>query len=123
VHTWDYPAAYDDVVRGRTSGEGWTPRAVGEIQRVLDALDGPLDGVPVQIDARRAHAADALIEASAHSDLLVIGRHDPLVPIGSHLGPVARAVLRESGCPVLLADPRPRGHGRSASATAAAARD
>ena len=29
------------------------------------------------------------------------------VPIGSHIGPVARAVLREATCPVLLATPRP----------------
>ena len=45
--------------------------------------------------------------ASADAELLVIGRHDPLVPIGSHIGPVARAVLREATCPVLLATPRP----------------
>jgi nucleotide-binding universal stress UspA family protein len=122
VHTWDYPAEYDEVIRTANDRHEWTPRAVAEVQRALDALDGPLEGVPVQIDARRAHAADALIEASMHSDLLVIGRHDPLVPIGSHLGPVARAVLRESGCPVLLADPHPRRHGRSTSATAAASR-
>jgi nucleotide-binding universal stress UspA family protein len=52
-------------------------------------------------------AAEALVEASADAELLVIGRHDPLVPIGSHVGPVARAVLREATCPVLLASPRP----------------
>ena len=44
------------------------------------------------------------------SHLLVLGRHDPAIPIGSHLGPVARAVLRDAACPVLLADPRPRTH-------------
>jgi nucleotide-binding universal stress UspA family protein len=48
-----------------------------------------------------------LVECSADAELLVIGRHDPLVPIGSHIGPVARAVLREATCPVLLATPRP----------------
>ena len=61
----------------------------------------------MQIEARHAYAADALIEASRETTLLVIGRHDPLVPIGSHLGPIARAVLREAECPVLLVDPRP----------------
>ena len=44
-------------------------------------------------------AADALVEAGRHSDLLVVGRHDPAVPVGSHLGPVARAVLGEAVCP------------------------
>ena len=62
------------------------------------------------VEARHAHAGDALIRAARTADVLVIGRHDPLVPVGSHLGPVARAVLRDATCPVLLADPRPRHH-------------
>ena len=46
------------------------------------------------------------------AELVVVGRHDPRTPLGSHLGPVARAVLAGAGCPVLLANPRP-GHRRN----------
>ena len=46
-----------------------------------------------------------MIEASRWADLVVLGRHASIVPSGSHLGPVARAVVRESTCPVLLAAP------------------
>ncbi len=120
VHVWDYPASYDDVVRTATDAPEWQSRATTEVQRALDPLHEHLDGVPVQIDVGRAHAADALIEASAHSDLVVIGRHDPVIPLGSHLGPVARAVLREATCPVLLADPHPTRR-RSSGAAAASA--
>ena len=52
-------------------------------------------------------AVEAILDAAQGADLLVIGRHDPLVPYGSHIGPVARAVLREATCPVLLASPHP----------------
>jgi nucleotide-binding universal stress UspA family protein len=43
------------------------------------------------------------VEASERSDVLVLGRRHHLLPIGSHLGPVARAVLDRAQCPVLMA--------------------
>ena len=110
VPTWSFPSAYDDIVMTRTEDERWAKRATEEIQTVLDGLGDVMAGVPIRIDAQHAPAADALVEASRESQLLVVGRHDPVVPIGSHLGPVARAVLREAECPVLLADSRPPRH-------------
>ena len=112
LHTWSFPSAYDDIVLSRTESEEWAGRATAEIQTELDMLGDEVAGVPVQIEARHAYAADALIEASRETTMLVIGRHDALVPLGSHLGPIARAVLREADCPVLLVDPRPA-HGWS----------
>lgn len=103
LHTWWYPGVFDDIVTRRTEGDQWAERARSEIQAVLDELDAT--GVEVWIDARHGWPADALVAASRDSDLLVVGRHDPLVPIGSHLGPVARAVLREAASPVELVDP------------------
>jgi nucleotide-binding universal stress UspA family protein len=113
LHTWDVLSGYDDIILTQTECEEWAARATAEIQTVIDSLGDDLAGMPMQINARRGYAADELIEASRETELLVIGRHDPLVPIGSHLGPIARAVLREADCPVLLVDPRPtRGWGR-----------
>ena len=77
---------------------------------MLDSLGDEAADVPLELDARHTDATDALVEASRTSHLLVLGRHDPAIPIGSHLGPVARAVLRDAACPVLLADPRPGTH-------------
>lgn len=107
LHTWTFPGAYDDIILTRTENQEWVARATAEIEAVLGTLGDRLAGVPVQIAARHAYPADALIGASRETDLLVIGRHDSLVPIGSHLGPIARAVLREAECPVMLVDPRP----------------
>jgi nucleotide-binding universal stress UspA family protein len=105
LHTWAFPGAYDDIMISRTEDGEWATRATAEIQATLDRMGDDLVGVRVTIDARHGFAGDALIDAGRTSDLLVVGRHDPLIPIGSHLGPVARAVLREATCPVLLADP------------------
>ena len=107
LHTWSFPGAYDDIILSRTEDAEWAARATAEMQTALGAIADDLDGVSSTIDARHALPGDALIDAGRTSDLLVVGRHDPLVPIGSHLGPVARAVLRDATCPVLLADPRP----------------
>lgn len=103
LHTWAFPGAYDDIIMSRVEDEEWSMRAKREIQEVLDRIDD-LTEVTVSVEARHAFAGDALIEAGRGSDLLVVGRHDPLFPLGSHLGPVARAVLREATCPVLFAD-------------------
>jgi nucleotide-binding universal stress UspA family protein len=106
LHTWAFPDAYDDIILSRTENDEWTARATAEIQTAIEALGEDFAGLPVRIMVGHARPADALIEASRETDLLVIGRHDPLVPIGSHLGPIARAVLREAECPVMLVDPR-----------------
>jgi nucleotide-binding universal stress UspA family protein len=123
LHTWSFPSAYDDIILTRNESEDWAGRATAEIQTEIDMLGDEVAGVPAQVEARHAYAADALIEASRETAMLVIGRHDPPVPIGSHLGSIARAVLREAACPVLLVDPRPA-HGwsrRSQKATQTAA--
>ena len=106
LHTWALPGAYGDIMVSRAEDGEWATRATAEIQATLDRLGDDLVGVDVEIEVRHGFPSDALIDAGRTSDLLVVGRHDPLIPIGSHLGPVARAVLREATCPVLLADPK-----------------
>jgi len=106
LHTWWYPGAYDDIVMREAEHE-WADRARLEVQSALDVVGA--DDLKVVIEARHAFPADALVEASRDSELVVVGRHDPLIPFGSHLGPVSRAVLHEAVCPVLLADPRRHG--------------
>jgi len=108
LHTWTFPSAYDDIIMTRVDEDTWAPRATAEVQAALAGLGDQGSGVPVRIEAKHMKPAEALIRASQDADLVVIGRHDPLTPLGSHLGPVARAVLAGAECPVLLADPRPR---------------
>lgn len=85
---------------------GWTQRAEDDVEHAIEQLRGSFPDVPVEVHVRNARAGEALIEASRHADLVVVGRHTSLLPSGSHLGPIARSVLREADCPVLLATPR-----------------
>lgn len=108
VHGWHFPDGFDEALLTRDELQRWTDRAAEEVTHLVESLGDEADGVELHVEAEHGHPADVLVAASGASDLLVVGRHDPLVPFGSHLGPVARAVLREADCPVLLAEPRPR---------------
>ena len=126
IHTWNLPAGYDDIVTTSAEYTSWADRAADELRAALEDLVDDRPDVPVQVEAERGHPADVLLDAGRASDLLVLGRHDPLLPMGSHLGPVVRAVLREARCPVLLVDPEPSGrrhlgHGEASSGVARSA--
>ncbi|GAB3766905.1 nucleotide-binding universal stress UspA family protein [Nocardioides ginsengisegetis] len=61
--------------------------------------------VAAQVVAWRGRPVDALLSESRECSALVLGRHHHLLPVGSHLGPVVCALLREAACPVLVVDP------------------
>jgi nucleotide-binding universal stress UspA family protein len=111
VHAWTMPFTYEGLELSSEEARRWTDRSAAEVAAVLADLGEATDGLDVDVVVHHGRAAEALIEASADAELLVVGRHDPLVPLGSHVGPVTRAVLREATCPVLLPDPTPRHRG------------
>lgn len=78
-------------------------RARGELAAPLATCAREFPDVEVDVAIRFVRPAEALVEAAVHSDLLVLGRRHHLMPLGSHLGPVARTVLDYSRCPVMLA--------------------
>ena len=102
VSTWWQPPVTD------ATEPGWQERLEEELTAALDAVGAPASGVPVEVHVRQARPAETLIAASSDADLVVLGRHATLVPSGSHLGPVARSVVREAFCPVLLTTPQDR---------------
>lgn len=92
------------IVHVDTPSSSGRPRA--DIRRAVAEAGSGLDAVPVDIEiVDGSTPVDALVLASESSELVVLGRHHPLAPQGSRLGPVARRVMRESACPVLLATP------------------
>ena len=121
VHTSWSPGYFDGTGVSPAGNEGWAEETTPEIRAVLDGLGEEADGVPVQVDISYDRPADALAEASGSAALVVVGRHDPLVPSGSHLGPVARTLLRAARCPVLLVAPSPAHRGWPRSIRPAAA--
>jgi nucleotide-binding universal stress UspA family protein len=78
--------------------------------------------VPTELVVVPGRPVEALLEQARDTMLLVVGRRHPRLPIVSHLGPVARALLRWSQVPVLVVDPVtpevgvPSGHGLATTA-------
>ena len=105
VHSWAMPVHYEGVLIEPAEHARWTDRSKAEVRAALDALGDESVAIDAEVVVHPGRAVEAILDAAEGADLLVIGRHDPLVPHGSHIGPVARAVLREATCPVLLASP------------------
>ncbi|GGD26874.1 universal stress protein [Nocardioides daphniae] len=103
VHAWVLPGGYEGYAMSPHEEETWARRSEKELTGLLGEVE--TTGLEVQTDVVHGHASEVLREQARESDLLVLGRHDPLLPLFSHLGPVARAMLREVSCPVLLVDP------------------
>lgn len=106
VRAWFYSEAFDaDVFAGQTElVQSASLRE--EVKRQFAALIDEFPDVPHQIVAVHGQPADVLVHQSRSVRRVVVGRHDPVVPFGSHLGPVTRAVLNHAACPVVVIDPR-----------------
>jgi len=102
IHTWwldtDWePSTLDQEYRADRDAS--TRR---ELVPILDAIHVQYPGVKASLEVWNAPPADALLDAARESELLILGRRHHLLPLGSHLGPVARAILAHGDCPVYL---------------------
>ena len=108
LHAWWLNGGYDSVVNDPEFRADQERGAVESLRPALEAArEGFLD-VPVTVDVRHAPPTRALLDASSESLMLVLGRRHHRLPFGSHLGPVARAVLRDAAGPVLMHPDLPR---------------
>ena len=106
LHTWWTTNGWETTVSTAELDE-WSARARSEMRSHLATLEHEFPNVEVDVVIRHEPPAAALVAASASSDLIVAGRRDPRLPIGTHLGPVVRSVLRESTCPVMVVESTP----------------
>ena len=107
LHAWWLASGYDSVVVDQALRDEWSARSREELAPVLKKLKARFPGVDVTVVVRHAPPVEAVLDAAAESQLLVIGRRHHLLPLGTHLGPVARAALDRSPAPVLVT-PEPR---------------
>jgi nucleotide-binding universal stress UspA family protein len=102
IHTWwldtDWePSSLDQEYRADRDAS--TRRELGPI---LDGIHMQFPEVRASLEVGNAPPADALLDAARESELLIVGRRHHLLPLGSHLGPVTRAILAHGDCPVYL---------------------
>lgn len=105
VHAWYVAEHYEDLLLGGQSRAHWAVRLEEHLREGLAPLLAGFPEVEVDVVIEHARPADALVEESVDRHLMVLARRHPTVPIGSHLGPVARTVLHQARCPVLVVEP------------------
>lgn len=107
VHGWFFSDAYDDLVfnGGAAARESADRRA--RLDAAMADLVAGFPDVRVTSVVQHRRPADLLVALAETGSAVVVGRHHHTLPGWSHLGPITRAVLRESPRPVVVVDPRP----------------
>lgn len=98
------PQPYQGVVFQDRTREELLVEARRELEDGTRHLVEGRPEVTVTWDVVWERPADALVRASHRSELLVLGRRHPSLPMGSHLGPVTRSVLRHAEGPVMVVE-------------------
>lgn len=106
IHAWELPSVYDDVIVRRTHDPDWNVRALADVAGRLNGLRKKHLAVLVDVRVLHASPVQALAEAAAKADLVMLERRGGRLPAGLRLGSTARAVLREACCPVEVFPPR-----------------
>jgi nucleotide-binding universal stress UspA family protein len=110
LHSCYLPPLYDGVQLDRLDLHSIGESVRVRIESALVPMRAQHPDVDVRVELMRMRPADALVERSGRSDLLVLGRGGSAPAVG-HLGSVTRAVLREALCPVVVLgalEPGPR---------------
>jgi nucleotide-binding universal stress UspA family protein len=103
LHAWWLDSGYDLIAVDDDYREERAREFLSELRSVTDLLRKEFPDVELSVDVVHAPPSEALLDAAARSRLLVIGRRHHLLPLGTHLGPIARAVVDRSECPVVVA--------------------
>lgn len=102
VHAWRAEPRYEQVTLPGATTAQWDSHLREQVSEAVEPLADKYPDVPVDIVVRHQWPADALTELQSTSALLVVGRHGSISPFSGRLGSLARAVLRGTGCPVMI---------------------
>jgi nucleotide-binding universal stress UspA family protein len=103
IHGWILPPYYyyGAAIDPGLSAE-LAEQETGRLDEALRPWREKYPTVQVTARARVSPAADHLIHAAADASLVVVGRRNRGVPIGTHIGPVTHAVLHHTATPVAV---------------------
>jgi nucleotide-binding universal stress UspA family protein len=101
LHAWTIPMIFDDAMLRPPVAEEAREELRVRIEHEMAVWRACHTTVDVRLDLPYARPADALVAASDRSALLVLGRRSASSSV-SRLGPVTRALLRLSRCPVMV---------------------
>lgn len=109
LHAWEwpYPGHLGEVADKAIETVGVEGASSAVLARMIeDALEGVDMEVVVEPRAVEGSAAKALIDASAHADLLVVGSHGRRGLERLVLGSVSQQCAHHAHCPVLIMRPQ-----------------
>jgi nucleotide-binding universal stress UspA family protein len=107
AHSWWLANGYDTVVVDDDMRRDFTRRFRTGVAPHLERLAQDFPEVDVDVLVTHTPLVDGLLRAAEDSDVLVLGRRHWALPVGSHLGPVARAILRSAACPTYIVESTP----------------
>ncbi|MET9854525.1 universal stress protein [Streptomyces sp. NPDC006450] len=104
VHGWSMPPAYtfDPALIAPEIRDGMAAGTATALGDALRPWRSKYPEVRVEEESSVGPAAGHLVEASAGASLVVVGRRIRRSAIGTHLGPVAHALLHHSAAPVAV---------------------
>jgi nucleotide-binding universal stress UspA family protein len=109
ITTWHWPMSLGAAI---PIPEGYDP--AGDAQAMLDRIVEPLAGefpsVAIRSRTAKGHAPEALVEASRHADLLVVGSRGHGELSGLLIGSVSQYCAAHAESPVLIYRDRPARH-------------
>jgi nucleotide-binding universal stress UspA family protein len=108
TRAWSYATdlEVDDPIFATSIPADWEKELTERLTQGFADLVSTRPEVECDIEVVHGQPAYVLVEVSRGSRLVVIGRHRPALPFGSHLGPITRAVLTHAHCPVMIVDTR-----------------
>jgi nucleotide-binding universal stress UspA family protein len=103
LHAWYVPDLYGDALVDRAELHHTREGVRARIEAALLRVRADHPQVDVRVELVHMRPADAVVERSSRTDILVLGR-SWASPGSSRLGSVTRAALREATCPVAVVD-------------------
>jgi nucleotide-binding universal stress UspA family protein len=97
---WEFPNAFNPVTLLTLEADPFIEETRHALDRALTAVD--VDGVDVSTDVIEGSAAEHLVGASRHADLVVVGSRGRGGFTGLLLGSVSQHLVSYSKCPVLV---------------------
>jgi nucleotide-binding universal stress UspA family protein len=99
--SWEYPTSFGWAP---PLPSDWDPEAETRksLQEAIDTALGPDRSIEIRQTVVEEHAAPALVAASKHADLLVVGSRGHGEFVGMLIGSVSEYCVTQASCPVVV---------------------
>jgi nucleotide-binding universal stress UspA family protein len=105
MHAWRIDSMYAELIEQEVD-QAWKGRAADNLRSQVESVQVDYPSVEYELEVRHSWAEEALMRAAETSDMLVVGRQGSAAVEPEYLGHLARMLIREAPCPVLVVPPR-----------------